>query len=132
MAIILAKLTSPKLPKNGEKQITLMQHFFNISKSNNSENIKEQHKDLCKENWTKVLLHSISNMYDYVFIYLYSQSTHFDKSKMVKWVYVAQKLTKIHGITHGIKSLTIPAIAYFINSLDGQSCGKDRGESVYL
>ena len=59
-----------KASKNGEKQITLMQHFFNISKSNNSENIKEQLRDLCKKNWTKVLLHSISNMYDYVFIYL--------------------------------------------------------------
>ena len=31
---------------------------------------------------------------------------------------------------HGIKSLTIPAIASFknINNLDGQSCGRDRGE----
>ena len=34
--------------------------------------------------------------------------------------------------THGIKSLTIPAIAYFINTLDVQSCGSDRGEPVYL
>ena len=75
-----------------------MQHFFNISKSNNSENIKEQLRDLCKKNWTKVLLHSISNMYDYVFIYLCTQSAHFDNSKMVKWVYVVQKLTEIQGI----------------------------------
>ena len=27
--------------------------------------------------------------------------------------------------THGIKSLAIPAVAYFINSLDGQECGMD-------
>ena len=31
-----------------------------------------------------------------------------------------------------MKSLTIPAIAYFINILDGQSCGMDEGEPVYL
>ncbi len=31
-----------KASKNGEKQITLMQHFFKISKSQNTENIKEQ------------------------------------------------------------------------------------------
>ena len=34
--------------------------------------------------------------------------------------------------THGIKSLTIPAIAYFINSLDGQTSGRERGEPVFL
>ena len=33
--------------------------------------------------------------------------------------------------THGIKSLTIPAIAYFINSLDGQSCGRERGDPIW-
>ena len=34
--------------------------------------------------------------------------------------------------THGIKSLTITAIAYFINSLDGQTSGRERGEPVFL
>ena len=34
--------------------------------------------------------------------------------------------------SHGIKSLTIPAIAYFINSLHGQSSVRDRGEPTYL
>ena len=33
---------------------------------------------------------------------------------------------------HGIKSLTILAIAYFINSLDGQTCGRERVELVFL
>ena len=33
---------------------------------------------------------------------------------------------------HGNKSLTIPAIAYFINSLHGQSTVRDRSESTYL
>ena len=51
-----------------------------------------------QKNWTNVLLYSISNNHDYAFIYLHTQSTHFDNSKMVKWVYVAQKLTKIQGI----------------------------------
>ena len=56
------------------------------------------HRDLCKKNCTNVLLHSISNTYDFAFIYLYTQSTHIDNSKMVKWVHIAQKLTKIQGI----------------------------------
>ena len=34
--------------------------------------------------------------------------------------------------THGNKSLTIPAIVYFINSLHGQSSVRDRGEPTYL
>ena len=34
--------------------------------------------------------------------------------------------------TNGIKSLTIPAIAYFINSLHGQSSVRDRGDPTYL
>ena len=40
----------------------------------------------------------ISKTYDFAFIYLYAQSTHFDNSKMVKWDHIAQKLTKIQGI----------------------------------
>ena len=51
-----------------------------------------------QKNYTNVLLHSISNTYDFAFIYLYTQSTHIDNSKMVKWVHIAQKLTKIQGI----------------------------------
>ena len=51
-----------------------------------------------KKNCTNVLLHSISKTYDFAFIYLYAQSTHFDNSKMVKWDHIAQKLTKIQGI----------------------------------
>ena len=38
----------------------------------------------------------------------------------------------MHPDTHGNKSLTIPAIAYFINSLHGQSSVRDRGEPTYL
>ena len=34
--------------------------------------------------------------------------------------------------THGIRSLTMPAIAYFINSLHGQSAVRDRAEPTYL
>ena len=52
-------------------------------------------RDLCIKNRTNVLLHRISNTYDFAFIYLCTQSRLFDNSKMVKWVYIAQKLTKI-------------------------------------
>ena len=46
---------------------------------------------------------------------------------------VRQKiLEKTRSLTHGNKSLTIPAIAYFINSLHGQSSVRDRGEPTYL
>ena len=55
-------------------------------------------RDLCKKNCTNVFLHSNSKTYDFAFIYLYAQSTHFDNSKMVKWDHIAQKLTKIQGI----------------------------------
>ena len=34
--------------------------------------------------------------------------------------------------SHGIRSLTIPAIAYFINRLDDQSCGRGRGEPTAI
>ena len=34
--------------------------------------------------------------------------------------------------THGTKSLTIPAIAYFINSLYGQGSVRDRGNPTWL
>ena len=42
------------------------------------------------------------------------------------------KIGEITLYTHGIKSLTIPAIAYFINSLHGQSSVRDRDELTYL
>ena len=35
---------------------------------------------------------------NYAFTYLYTQRRHFENSKMVKQVYLAQKLTKIQGI----------------------------------
>ena len=34
--------------------------------------------------------------------------------------------------TDAIKSVTIPAIVYYINTLDSQSCERDKGESTYL
>ena len=34
--------------------------------------------------------------------------------------------------THGIKSLTIPAIAYFINTLGIQTTERDRGKPTFL
>ena len=36
-------------------------------------------------------------VYDYAFLSLYIQSRHFDNSKMVNWVNLVQKLTKIQG-----------------------------------
>ena len=36
------------------------------------------------------------------------------------------------ALTHGPRNLTIPAIVYYINTLDSQSCEKDKGESTYL
>ena len=52
-----------------------------------------------------VLLHSISNTMIMPFIYLYTQSAHFDNTKMAKWAYKGQKLTKIQGILQKSKSL---------------------------
>ena len=34
--------------------------------------------------------------------------------------------------TDAIKSVTIPANVYYINTLDSQSCERDKGESTYL
>ena len=34
--------------------------------------------------------------------------------------------------TDAIKRVTIPAIVYYINILDSQSCKRDKGESTYL
>ena len=42
--------------------------------------------------------YSVFNTYDYVFMCLYTQSRRFDNSKMVNWVNLDQKLTKIQGI----------------------------------
>ena len=35
-------------------------------------------------------------------------------------------------VTDAIKSVTIPAIVYYINTLYSQSCERDKGESTYL
>ena len=51
----------------------------------------------CKSNETNIFLHSVSKIYDYAFMCLHTQSTHFDNSKMVNWVNLVQKLTKIQG-----------------------------------
>ena len=50
-----------------------------------------------KKNAKNVCLHSVFNTYDYAFLFLYTQSRHFDNSKMVNWVNLIQKLTKIQG-----------------------------------
>ena len=50
-----------------------------------------------EKNDTKVFLYSVFNTYDYPFLCLYTQSTNFDNSKMVNWVNLVQKLTKIQG-----------------------------------
>ena len=42
------------------------------------------------------------------------------------------QIIKLITYTHGIRSLTIPPIAYFINSLNGLSCGRGRGEPTDL
>ena len=52
----------------------------------------------CKSFLTHVLLHSIFNTMILLLNNLYTQSTHFDNSKMVKWALIGQKLTKIQGI----------------------------------
>ena len=49
----------------------------------------------CKKNWKNVFLYCVSNTYDYAFLCLYTQSRHFDNSKMVNWDNLVQKLTKI-------------------------------------
>ena len=54
-------------------------------------------RGLCKKKQTNVFLHSIFNTYNYAFLCLYTQSRHFDNSKMVNWVNLVQKLTKIQG-----------------------------------
>ena len=50
-----------------------------------------------KKNYTNVFLHGVFITYDYAFLCLYTQSRHFDNSKMVNWVNLVQKLTKIQG-----------------------------------
>ena len=60
--------------------------------------IKMQCRGWVKSNETNVLLHSISNTMIMLFINLYTQSTYFDNSKMVKWAYIGQKLAKMQGI----------------------------------
>ena len=47
------------------------------------------------------------------------------------WGYSGHSI-EVNRHTHGIKSLTIPAIAYFINSLHGESSVRDRGVPTYL
>ena len=51
----------------------------------------------CKKNWKNLFLHSVFNTYDYAFLCLCTQSRHFDNSKMVNWVNLVKKLTKIQG-----------------------------------
>ena len=51
-----------------------------------------------KTRLTFYFFHSIFNTKIYAFTYLYTQRRHFENSKMVKRVYIAQKLTKIQGI----------------------------------
>ena len=55
-------------------------------------------RGLCKKKQTNVFLHSVFNTYDYGFLCLYTQCRHFDNSKMVNWVNLVQKLTKIQVI----------------------------------
>ena len=41
-------------------------------------------------------------------------------------------VTRASTFTDAIKSVTIPAIVYYINTLDSQSSERDKGESIYL
>ena len=54
-------------------------------------------RGLCKKNDTHILFHSIFNTKNYAFIYMCTQRRHFGNSKMVNWVNIVQKLTKIQG-----------------------------------
>ena len=56
-----------------------------------------EYRDLCSKNRTGIYLHSVFNTYDYVFLCLYNQSRRFENSKMVNWVNLVQKLTKVQG-----------------------------------
>ena len=47
--------------------------------------------------WTNAFLYNVFNTYVYAFLCLYTQSRHFDNSKMINWVNLVQKLTKIQG-----------------------------------
>ena len=49
----------------------------------------------CKIFLTHILHHTISYNKNYAFTSMYTQSWHFENSKMVKWVYITQKLTKM-------------------------------------
>ena len=42
-------------------------------------------------------------IYDYTFLCLHTQSTHFDNSKMVNWVNLVQNLAKIQRIIKNLK-----------------------------
>ena len=52
----------------------------------------------CEKNIPNVFLYSVSNTNDYAVLCLYIQIRHFDNFKMVNWVNLVQKLTKIQGI----------------------------------
>ena len=65
------------------------------------------HRGWCKKNYTNVFLYIVFNTFDYTFLCFYTQSTHFDNSKMVNWVNLVQKLTKIQGIMKNLNSWNI-------------------------
>ena len=56
-----------------------------------------QNRDCCIIFYTHVVFPCGFIINDYDFVCLYNQSTYFDNSKMVNWVNLVQKLTKIQG-----------------------------------
>ena len=55
-------------------------------------------RGLCKKNRTHVLFHSIIINESYAITCMCTLRRHFENSKMVNWVKIVQKLTKIQGI----------------------------------
>ena len=51
----------------------------------------------CKIILTHILIHCISDTKKYAFANIHTQRGHFENYKMVKWVHMSQKLTKIQG-----------------------------------
>ena len=54
-------------------------------------------RDWLQKKYTNILLHSTFNTKNYAKSYTNIKTTHFENSKMVKWVNIIQKLRKIQG-----------------------------------
>ena len=70
------------------------------------------------------VVHKIETLWLWVIKCVYDPQVHCAGPWTLNW--------PVYLYTHEFKNLTIPAIAHFINHLDNQRCGRDRGGRVNL